>query len=99
MIWEGDMDFWQPAEQPEVMIVGPTRSGGPTIMNEGCSKGCQKSMPHETNHVITIITTCPIIQIISTPITLKYTILYDNNHQQQQQQLPNQKNKHCNAII
>ena len=60
MIWEGDMDFWQPAEQPEVMIVGPTRRGGATIMTEGCSKGCQKSMSPESNHVITIITTSPL---------------------------------------
>ena len=52
-----DRDFWQPAEPPEVMIVGPTRSGGPTIMIEGGSKGCQKSRSPEMNHVITIITT------------------------------------------
>ena len=57
MIWEGDMDFWQPAEQPAVMIVGPTRSGGTTIMTKGCSKGCQKFISPESNHVITIITT------------------------------------------
>ena len=64
MIWEGDMDFWQPAEQPEVMIVGPTRSGGTTIMTEGCSKGCQKYMSPESNHVITIITTSPSLFVI-----------------------------------
>ena len=59
MIWEGDMVFWQPAEQPAVIIVGPRRSRGPTIMTKGCSKGCQKTMSPESNHVITIITTSP----------------------------------------
>ena len=49
MIWEGDMDFWRPAEKPEVMIV----------MTKGFTKGCQKFMSPESNHVITIITTSP----------------------------------------
>ena len=26
MTWKGDIDFWQPAEQPAVTIVGPTRT-------------------------------------------------------------------------
>ncbi len=51
------MDFSQPVERPEVLIVGPTRSGGTTIMTEGRSKGCQKSISSDPNHVITIITT------------------------------------------
>ena len=29
------------------------RSGGPTIMTEGCFKGCQKLMSRESDHVIT----------------------------------------------
>ena len=61
MIWEGDINFWQPAEQPAVIIVGPTRSGGLTIMTKGCYKGCQKFIWPEPNHVITIITTSLII--------------------------------------
>ena len=57
MIWEGVMEFWRPAERPAVMIVGPTRSGGPTIMTKGRSKGRQNSIGPDPNHVITIITT------------------------------------------
>ena len=56
MIWEGVMEFWRPAERPEVMIISPTRSGGPIIMTEGRSKGRQNSITHEANPVITIIT-------------------------------------------
>ena len=55
MIWEGDMVFWQPAEKPEVMIVGPM----PTIVTEGFSKVRQKPISPKSNHVITIITTSP----------------------------------------
>ena len=51
------MEFWRPAERPAVMIVGPTRSGGPTIMTKGRSKGRQNSIGPDPNHVITIITT------------------------------------------
>ena len=57
MICEGVMEFWRPAERPAVMIVGPTRSGGPTIMTKGRSKGRQNSIGPDPNHVITIITT------------------------------------------
>ena len=56
MIWEGD-----------VMIVGPTRSGGPTIMTEGFSKGRQKTISPESNHVITIITTSPLYPPVVDP--------------------------------
>ena len=57
MIWEGDMDFWEPAEHPEVMIVGPAWCGGTTIMTEGFSKGRQNHILPDLNQVITIITT------------------------------------------
>ena len=56
LIWEGNMGFWRPAEKPEVMIVGPTRSGGPTIMTKGFSKGRQIPILPDSNQVITIIT-------------------------------------------
>ena len=56
LIWEGDMGFWRPAEKPEVMIVGPRRSRGPTIMTEGFSKGRQNLISPDSNQVITIIT-------------------------------------------
>ena len=39
------------------MIFGPTRSEGPAIMTEGFSKGRQKAISTNSNHVITIITT------------------------------------------
>ena len=53
LIWEGDMGFWRPAEKPEVMIVGPTRSGGTTIMTEGRSKGCQN--PYRPSQIMLLL--------------------------------------------
>ena len=64
------MGFWRPAEKPEVMIVGPTRSGGPTIMTEGFSKGRQNLISPDSNQVITIITT---LQGTSAPPTHTHT--------------------------
>ena len=52
------------------MIVGPTRSGGPTIMTEGFSKGCQNLISPDSNQVITIITT---LQGTSPPPTHTHT--------------------------
>ena len=43
--------------KPEVMIVGPTRSGGTTIMTEGFSKGRLNPILPDSSQVITIITT------------------------------------------